>query len=144
MKPQSCKAKGRRLQQKIVADIVEAFPHLQPDDVLSTSMGCGGEDIRMSPLARNSLPLSIEAKNQEKLNIWDAYSQASKNCSEELTPCVVFKKNHTEMFAMLPWKTLLNIYVQLGEKGNGTTPKRALELLEELNSLLKPDITDEC
>ena len=25
----------------------------------------GGEDVKMSPLARNSLPLSIEAKNQE-------------------------------------------------------------------------------
>ena len=51
MKTQSCKSKGRRLQQKVVADVLAAFPHLQPDDVRSTSMGCGGEDVQLSPAA---------------------------------------------------------------------------------------------
>ena len=67
LRPQSAKSKGRRLQQKIAASIIEAFPHLNEDDCFSTSMGAQGEDIRMSPLARKSVPLSIECKCQEKI-----------------------------------------------------------------------------
>jgi len=136
MRPQSCKAKGRRLQQKIVSDIVEAFPHLKEDDVISTSMGCGGEDVRLSPLARNSIPLSIEAKNQEKLNIWDAYSQATSNCPENATACVIFKKNNSDTFAMLPWKSLLELYVEISKKSTNGKKKRVLELLKELDTIV--------
>ncbi len=136
MRPQSCKAKGRRLQQKIVADILEAFPHLKPDDALSTSMGCGGEDVRLSPVARNVIPLSIEAKNQEKLNVWEAYNQAVANCPEAATPCVVFKKNNTDTFAMISWKTLLSLYVQLSKKTTSGKTKRIKELVSELSILM--------
>lgn len=139
MKTQSCKAKGRRLQQKIVADILEAFPHLQPDDVLSTSMGCGGEDVRMSPLARRSLPLSIEAKNQEKLNIWEAYSQASSNAPPNTTACVVFKKNNSDTYAMLPWKSLLYLYTKNvinTDEMDDTKKSKINSLLEELGKII--------
>lgn len=64
MRPSSCKAKGRRLQQQIVADLYARFPALAEGDLRSTSMGCGGEDIQMSPAAREVIPFSIEAKNQ--------------------------------------------------------------------------------
>ena len=138
MKPQSCKAKGRRLQQKIVADILYAFPHLKPDDVSSVSMGCGGEDIKMSPVARTVIPLSIEAKNQEKLNIWEAYNQATSNCPEGATSCVVFKKNNTDTYAMLPWKSLLSLYVQLSQKTSGNS-KRMKELVDELSFLVSSE-----
>jgi len=60
MRPQSCKAKGRRFQQKVVADLLRTFAHLAPDDVVSTSMGAGGEDIRLSKRARDAIPLSFE------------------------------------------------------------------------------------
>ena len=135
MKPQSCKAKGRRLQQKIAQDIIESFPELNSDDCFSTSMGCGGEDIKMSPLARSCIPLSIEAKNQEKLNIWDAYSQCVKNCPENATPCVVFKKNGTDVYAMIPWKTLLHLYSEKRSSSNRVNP-RILNLLQELMTIV--------
>tara|TARA_B100000214_G_C23970448_1_gene629838 strand:+ start:1727 stop:2191 length:465 start_codon:yes stop_codon:yes gene_type:complete len=139
MKPQSCKAKGRRLQQQIASDIIKAFPHLKDDDVFSTSMGCGGEDIKMSPLCRNSIPLSIEAKNQEKLNIWEAYAQAESNCPKDVTPCVVFKKNHSKTFAMLPWDKLLYLFVECSKKNNIGTRKRMKQLIDELSILVKDD-----
>ena len=51
MKPQSAKAKGRKLQQGICNLIVSSFPELNADDVLSRSSGAGGVDIMLSPLA---------------------------------------------------------------------------------------------
>ena len=52
--------------------ILEAFPELGDGDAVSTSMGAGGEDVRMSPAARARVPLSIECKNVEKINVWAA------------------------------------------------------------------------
>lgn len=108
MKPQSAKSKGRRLQQKIVADLYELFPQLQEGDLRSTSMGCGGEDIQMSAAARKLIPFSIEAKNQERVNIWDAYTQCKANCTN-YKPAVVIKKNHSDMLCVIQWKTFLEM-----------------------------------
>lgn len=142
MRPQSCKAKGRRLQQKIVEDILTAFPSLKQDDVFSTSMGCGGEDVKMSPATRNLLPLSIEAKNQEKLNVWDAYSQAESNCPANITPCVIFKKNNTKTFAMIPWDKLLSLYVEISKNTSLGKRKRMKEIVEELKNIIGEDYED--
>ena len=143
MKPQSCKAKGRRLQQKIVSDILKAFPTLQQDDVFSTSMGCGGEDVKMSPAARKLLPLSIEAKNQEKVNVWEAYIQAESNCPENVFPCVVFKKNNTKTFAMVEWDVLLNLHVENSKKSKINTSTRLKELLQELSQEVNNIVTND-
>ena len=109
MKPQSAKAKGRRLQQQVVSDLLETFTHLSADDVVSTSMGAGGEDIKLSELARQSIPFSIEAKNQEKLNVWGAIKQAKANAPNATEPVVVMKKNHEDAHVILPWKAFLNL-----------------------------------
>lgn len=107
MKTQSCKSKGRRLQQKVVADVLAAFPHLQPDDVRSTSMGCGGEDVQLSSAARRAFPFSVECKNTEKLALWSALEQCQANCRAPDTPLVIFKRNRSPTYAALPWETLL-------------------------------------
>ena len=52
MKPSSCKAKGRRLQQRVAQSIRDAFAGLAEEDVRSTSMGAGGEDVQLSSQAR--------------------------------------------------------------------------------------------
>ena len=124
MKPQSAKGKGRRFQQRIVASILETFPDLQPDDVLSTSMGCGGEDVRLSPFARRHLPLSLEAKCQERLNVWAALEQAKSNCPSSSTPCVVFSKNRAPTYAVLPWATVLDLFRELHAARAGRGPVR--------------------
>ena len=46
----------------------------------------------MARAAREKFPLSIECKNVEKLNVWEAYEQASENCGD-YEPIVVMKKN---------------------------------------------------
>lgn len=108
MRTQSCKAKGRRLQQLIARDILEAFPHLEYDDVRSTSMGAHGEDVQLSPLARECVPFSFEAKNQERLSIWAAIEQCVANAGAH-EPCVVLKKNHSAVYAVVRWPTLLKL-----------------------------------
>ena len=55
-------------------------------------MGAGGEDLIMARDARQKFPYSVECKNQEKLNVWDAYAQAEAN-SGDYQPIVFIKKN---------------------------------------------------
>ena len=94
MKTQSAKAKGRRLQQWVRDILTKAF-FLEEGDLESRSMGAGGEDIMMSPLARRKIPYSIECKNTEKINVRKAYEQAKASC-KQYEPLLVIKKNNTQ------------------------------------------------
>jgi hypothetical protein len=91
MKVQSAKAKGRRLQQWVRDKLIEMLD-VHPEDIESRSMGAGGEDLIMARAARQKFPHSIECKNVEKLNVWDAYEQAQAN-SGDYEPVLVMKKN---------------------------------------------------
>ena len=91
MKTQSAKAKGRRFQQWVRDKLIESLG-IHPEDIESRSMGAGGEDLIMARAAREKFPYSIECKNVEKLNVWEAYEQAKSNCGD-YEPIVVMKKN---------------------------------------------------
>jgi len=81
--------------------ILDRFSSLDPDDVTSRSMGCGGEDILMSPKARGKFPFSIEAKNSERLNIYKAYGQACENSGDQNEPLLIIKKNRSQPLAVV-------------------------------------------
>ena len=55
-------------------------------------MGAGGEDLIMARDARKKFPFSIECKNVERLNVWDAYEQAIANSGNN-EPILFMKKN---------------------------------------------------
>ena len=78
MKTQSAKAKGRRFQQWVRDKLIESLG-IHPEDIESRSMGASGEDLIMARSAREKFPYSVECKNQERLNLWEAYSQAESN-----------------------------------------------------------------
>ena len=99
MKTQSAKAKGRRLQQQL-RDLLIEHLEIHPEDIESRSMGAGGEDLIMARAAREKFPYSIECKNVEKLNVWEAYKQASEN-SKDYEPIVVIKKNNHKTLAVI-------------------------------------------
>jgi len=101
MKTQSCKAKGRRLQQQVRDKILSCFDHLTLDDVRSTSMGAGGEDVQLSTEARRCVPFSFECKNVEKLNVWGAIDQAKDNCPKGSDPVLIMKKNGRDAYAVI-------------------------------------------
>ena len=127
MKPQSCKAKGRRLQQMIVRDLLERFPELTEDDVRSTSMGAGGEDVQLSAAARRSVPFSFEAKNQERLNLWSALDQAHANSPDGIESAVVIKKNNVKPHVLISWECFLNLIAPATVASAQLTPRENLE-----------------
>ena len=108
MKVQSGKAKGRRLQQWARDVLIESLD-IHPEDIESRSMGAGGEDLIMSRAARQAFPYSVECKNQEKLNVWSAYEQASQN-SGEYTPLVVLKRNNVKPLVLVDAETFVNLH----------------------------------
>jgi hypothetical protein len=99
MKAQSAKAKGRKLQQWVRNKLIDLLD-VHPEDIESRSMGAGGEDLIMARAAREKFPYSIECKNVEKLNVWDAYEQAKANCGN-YEPLVIMKKNNKQPLVVI-------------------------------------------
>ena len=99
MKTSSAKAKGRNLQKWVVAQLVE---HLgaNPEDIESRPMGSQGEDIILGNQSRQIFPYSVECKNQEKVNVWEAYAQAEQNC-KGYEPVVVIKRNRQKPLVLV-------------------------------------------
>ena len=108
MKPQSAKAKGPRLQQQFRELLIEELG-IHPEDIESRSMGAGGEDLIMARPAREKFPYSIECKNVEKLNVWEAYKQAEEN-SKDYEPVVVMKKNNHKTLVVLDAEHFVKIH----------------------------------
>ena len=108
MKPQSAKAKGRRLQQQFRDLLIEELG-IHPEDIESRSMGAGGEDLIMARAAREKFPYSIECKNVEKLNVWEAYKQAEEN-SKDYEPVVVMKKNNHKTLVVIDAEHFVKIH----------------------------------
>jgi hypothetical protein len=94
MKPQSAKAKGRKLQQWTRDEILKNCPSLEPDDVKSTSMGAGGEDVQLSPAARRQYPISIECKSRANFAFYKDLDQCVVNAPKGAEPVLVAKANH--------------------------------------------------
>ena len=115
MRPQSAKAKGRRLQQDVVAAIKATFPELVDNDVVSTSMGAGGEDVVLSPAAEKLFPFSVEAKNVEKLNVWTALDQAAANACHGRAPIVVMKKNNKKPHVVISMEAFMSLAADAAE-----------------------------
>jgi hypothetical protein len=107
MKPQSCKAKGRNLQKWVRDQLIEQL-EIHPEDIESRSMGAGGEDLIMARAAREKFPFSIECKNVEKLNVWEAYEQAKANCGT-YEPIVVMKKNHKKPLVVIDAENFIKL-----------------------------------
>ena len=118
MRPQSAKAKGRRLQQQFRDLLIEKLD-IHPEDIESRSMGAGGEDLVMASAAREKFPFSIECKNVEKLNVWEAYNQAKENSTpsrlsgNEYEPLVVMKKNNHKALVVLDAEKFVEICQKL-------------------------------
>ena len=107
MKPQSAKAKGRKLQQWVRDKLIEEFD-IHPEDIKSTSMGAGGEDVTMARAARQKFPFSIECKSVERLNVWDAYEQACANAGG-YEPLVVMKKNRKKPLVVMDAESFIKL-----------------------------------
>lgn len=98
----SRKAKSRSLQNKVAELLLHKYPRLTENDIKPSIMGESGIDIKLSEAARKLFPFGIECKNQESLAIWSALEQCEENAkSENLTPMLIFKRNHTDTYVVL-------------------------------------------
>ena len=109
MKTSSAKAKGRKLQDEIRKILLNVYWNLKEGDVKTAIMGEGGKDIILSPWAEENIPFDIEAKNQEKINIWKSLEQAEGNTDEGRIPLLVFRRNRSETYCALKFETLLKL-----------------------------------
>lgn len=115
MKTSSCKAKGRKLQKDVAKSLFDTFvklrPDLQPDDIKSTAMGQSGVDVLFSPLAKKYIPLAIECKAVEKLNVVNIFEDHHNKYSEGTEePILVHRRNRSQPLVTLRWDTFLRIF----------------------------------
>ena len=111
MKTQSAKAKGRKLQKWMRELLIEKLD-IHPEDLESRSMGAGGEDLIMARAAREKFPMSVECKNQEKVNVWESYKQAEDN-SKDYEPVVVIKRNNSKPLVLVDAEYFVSMFKKL-------------------------------
>ena len=109
MTSKSAKAKGRRLAQKIVDKIAEKLRLTKPEQIHPTPSGVTGSDVTMSLGAKAVFPYDVEAKNVERLNIWEAIAQVEKRRSPDMTPLVVFSRNGEKIYAVVEFDHFLDL-----------------------------------
>ena len=97
----AAKAKGRGGQQEVRDRLLETFPEFEPDDIKSTTMGDTGEDIQLSPLARKTLPISIEVKRRKSgmKTAYDYIDQAGNHGKGE--PVVFYRSDRQPWIVMV-------------------------------------------
>ena len=87
IKTSSAKGKSRRLPQWVRDCILAAYPKLDVSDVISTSMGAGGEDVRLSKAARDVFPYSVECKSLATVSAKNISIRQSVIVLSELNRC---------------------------------------------------------
>ena len=107
LKPSSAKAKGRKLQQWCRDQILQRFPTLTTDDVRSTSMGAGGEDVQLSTAARELFTYTVECKNRKAIAVYKDYEQAKTHGLIE--PLVILKQNLSKPLALVDAEHFLDL-----------------------------------
>ena len=112
MTPRSAKNKGKGFQNLVRDILLDAFPKLEKDDIISNPMGNPGEDLLLSPAARKLIPYQIECKCKATSQIHTYYEQAKAHGEHE--PMVVVKKDRD-----IPLVTVsLEHYIELLQKAN--------------------------
>jgi hypothetical protein len=106
MKPQSAKAKGRKLQQTVRDAVLKTFPDLTERDVKSTGMGQAGDDLQLSEKAFKLFPYCVEAKNMARVVIYKWFKQRIPKEGQVL---LVIKQNHDEPLAIITLKHFMEL-----------------------------------
>lgn len=107
--PATRKDKGRKFQQKLARDIQTVF-NLDPDDVVSRSMGAPGADIMLSPHAQKAFPFAVECKRAEKVTLtkwWEQTQQNADKCG--LKPLLVFRQNRSDALVCMRWEDFIKL-----------------------------------
>lgn len=100
----SAREKGKRLERQIAKDLRSAGL-----DDRATRMPMSGAAWGLEADIHTTLPVKIEAKNQETWDPMAYYEQAKANCFSKM-PIVVMSKNRMPSpLALLDWNDLLEL-----------------------------------
>jgi hypothetical protein len=102
----SNKAKARGLQKWLREGLLKRFD-LQEEDITSTPMGVQGEDVQLSPAARDQIPYQFECKRPARSAIYGAYEQAEGHGNHE--PIVILQANRKKALAIIDADVLLDL-----------------------------------
>ena len=111
--------KGGKFQRLIQSLIIKAFPDLNEFDVVSTPSGVNGEDIQLSPRAREQLPISAECKHYAKIAVYGWYKQCVAN-SKGHEPVLFIKQNHSKPLAVVD----AEYFMQLQKRASQNLPDK--------------------
>lgn len=106
MKISSSKAKGRRAAVEVKELLYKYALDLKPGDIEVTSSSVTGEDIKLSPAAREIYPFAIECKNQEHVQIWKSLEQAESHLKglvylQGVSAVLFFRRNRSRLYVAL-------------------------------------------
>lgn len=107
--PKSRKAKGREGQQAIRDKLLETFEELEPGDVISTSMGDSGSDLKLSPAALKLIPISPEVKRRKSglKTIYGWFNQAKSGGS--YWPTLFMRQDRCEWLVVINLENYLDL-----------------------------------
>jgi hypothetical protein len=103
----SAKNKGRILCKWVKQLILSTFQELKEDDIQVTSSGAGGEDLKLSPMARELLPMQIECKSLTRFSGYAFINQAIHH--GPYTAVVVIKQNSKLPLVLIDAETFFRI-----------------------------------
>lgn len=126
--PASRKGKSRIFQQWVRDQLIEKLG-IHDLDIESTGMGQPGIDVKLSRAGREKFPYGIECKRVERLDWWQAITQAKTNAKKEnLEWCLFVKRNHNDAIVVMNAKTLIQLQQELNEA------KKEIETLKVFGS----------
>lgn len=110
MKRRSAKQKGKRAVFETRDLLLAHANHLTEEDIQKPIGSRKGADLVFSTKAKETYPFTVEVKNQERLNIWEALEQSETHCAEtELKPLLVFRRNHSPLYVTLRFEDFLKM-----------------------------------
>lgn len=99
MKPSSAKAKGMKFQNDVKDKLCETLD-IHPEDIIPTTAGVMGEDLRLARAARKKFPYSVECKHHKRFSIYKHYEQAVENAGD-YEPMLIFRQNRSDPMVMV-------------------------------------------
>ena len=78
-------------------------------------MGVSGPDVQLSTAAQVCCPFEIEAKAQERLNIWAAWDQCETNAGDR-QPLLIVKRNFNAPLAVIDAEFLMENLSKLNRR----------------------------
>lgn len=105
MKTRSAKSKGTRLEKDIARRINEV---LGSYGVQARRMPMSGAIEGFKSDIYINLPIAIEAKNQEKVKLWEWWKQTEEQCPNAKLPALVISRNYNkDPIAIIRFEDLL-------------------------------------